>query len=94
MGFGVEGFSTFGVVGGRFLNFFKDFASYEVVRAYQVSKGWRTTTNGGRHIWRLDGQQWKSIEKELTPYVSKLKIFISNNEFEFFKNPTTFFLQG
>jgi hypothetical protein len=33
MGFGVESFSTFGVVGGRFLNLFKDFASYEVVRA-------------------------------------------------------------
>jgi hypothetical protein len=33
MGFGVEGFSTFGVVRARFLNFFKDFARYEVIKA-------------------------------------------------------------
>jgi hypothetical protein len=35
-----------------------------------------------------------NVLKDLAPYVSKLKIVISNNEFEFFKNPTTFFHQG
>jgi hypothetical protein len=35
-----------------------------------------------------------NVLKDLAPYISKLKIFISNNGFEFFKNPTKFFLQG
>ncbi len=51
MGFGVEGFSTFGVVGEISLNFFKDFASYEIVRACWSSQSlWLNTQcdhNGG-----------------------------------------------
>jgi hypothetical protein len=32
--------------------------------------------------------------KKLAPYTSELKIFISNNESEFFKNSTKYFPQG
>jgi hypothetical protein len=35
-----------------------------------------------------------NVLKDLTLYISNLKIFISNNGFENFKTPTTFFLQG
>jgi hypothetical protein len=35
-----------------------------------------------------------NVLKKLTPYTSKLKIFISNNDSEFFKNPITHFPQG
>jgi hypothetical protein len=35
-----------------------------------------------------------NVFEKLTPYTFELKIFISSNGYEFFKNPTTYFLQG
>jgi hypothetical protein len=32
--------------------------------------------------------------EKINPYISKLKILISNNGSEFFKNPITYFPQG
>jgi hypothetical protein len=68
MGFGVEGFSTFGVVGGRFLNFFKDFTSYEIVRACWGSQSLRVNTQCDHNEGLGKGEVFGTITIKLYAY--------------------------